>query len=101
MAEGYQNKYLNDNAYAINNAVAYSTNAEMLSAISDYLGSGKAFVRFFVVRCSEAPLGGSAASFVYIGDNTYGGGIGIFNGSNATLFKIGFANGVGSISIIN
>ena len=98
MAEGYQNKYLDETVYSINNSVAYSTNAEMLSAVANYVNGGG--IKIFSVRCSEAPLNGSAMNVIFIGDNVWGGGIGLFNGGRTDLIKIGFQNGLGVITTI-
>lgn len=101
MAEGYQNKYVDEALYQLNDSVAYSTNAEMLSAISNYVGSvGYSRVKFFAVRCSEAPLSGSAVNVIFLGSNLWGGGIGFFNSGDTRLIKIGFGNGVGYITQI-
>lgn len=85
----------------LNNNVPYSTNAEMLSGIANYVGNDSvhSFVKFFIVRCSEAPSNGSAINFIYFGSNAWGGGVGWLNGTtvNPKLVKIGFTNRQGSI----
>lgn len=89
---------------ALNNNVAYSTNAEMLSGIANYVGNDgvHSFVKFFIVRCLEAPSSGSAINFIYFGSNTWGGGVGWLNGTTVDpkLVKVGFTNGQGSITTL-
>ena len=96
MAEGYQEKAMDSVAYTLNGNLAYSTNAEMLNAVSNYIGSGNGYqvVRCFSVRCSEAPLNGSQAFFIFIGHNVWGTGLG-WNSSG--LFRLAFNNSAGSI----
>ena len=99
MAEGYQNKYLGNIVVALNSNVAYSTNAEMFSAIANYIGTDgvHSFVNIITVRCSEAPLSGASAYFMMLGDNVWGSGLGWNSGG---LYRLAFNNSVGSITKI-